>query len=367
MRFNFCGEIKAVEDQEKKGYFYRRDTTSGGDTYHRVNLRVASAKNNSAFIELFGMENDIMTRDSDNGNLTVPWEDRNDADVIKSVASYKQFHILDKTYIAAADVCTFIKEHIDELKNGKYAVTGQTQLNEYNGKFSDQYMISNIYSVDEDRKQDLLVTTQFFFTADSFDDEDWKSDKRLYINGWTQEYFKKSESEKGMYYYPRTIVFDCSKVNFEDKKQVAQVVWRLKQIGCESKGGTIKCKLNKKNVYEIPIKCRYINGAEEIQFDESELSDNQKEAIELGIMTLEDCIPKDKKVYGQRITELRLFNYDLSGDFADGCKEATDTKDEFEEKILSVSSSDDDDDFSKNMNPPTGDDDEVTTSIDDLF
>ena len=366
MKFNFTGNLLATLDQEKKGYFYRHAATKAGKPYSRINLRVSAAQNNNAFVELFGMEGEIKTKDNNNGDISIAWEDRNDSDVVSAVASYRKFNILGNTYIAPMDVCEFIKENIDEIKDGKYCVTGDIGLNEYNGKFSDQYTIKNIYTVEDDRKADLVVYGDFFYATDSFDDSDWKADKKLYINGWTSEWFKKSETEKGNYFYPRQLVFDCSRIDFDNKDQAGRVIWILKQLGCESKNGTIKCKLDKKKVYQIPVKCRYFNGAEEIPFSEDELTENQKEAIKLGVMTLDDCRPKDKRIFGNRVVEWRLFNFDISGDYSDGAVEAAVTKAELEEQELRPHT---EESFDDAMNAPEEPEEKSAdkVSIDDLF
>ena len=87
-----------------------------------------------------------------------------------------------------------------------------------------------------------------------------------------------------------------------------------------------------KAMVHIPWKMVLLRGAEEADFDESMLTDAQKEQIELGIKTLDDFKPKGN-IYGDRIDEFRLFDPKLEGDFADGLLEAEDKSDEFEERI----------------------------------
>ena len=58
--------------------------------------------------------------------------------------------------------------------------------------------------------------------------------------------------------------------------------------------GIFKIK-DKKQVHKIGLHINCINGAEEIEFNESCLTDNQKMAIALGMNKLEDFkLPKEK-------------------------------------------------------------------------
>ena len=91
-------------------------------------------------------------------------------------------------------------------------------------------------------------------------------------------------------------------------------------------------KVKSKDMVHIPWEMVLLRGAEEADFDESMLTDAQKEQIELGIKTLDDFKPKGN-IYGDRIDEFRLFDPKLDGDFADGLLDADDKGSEFEERI----------------------------------
>ena len=75
-----------------------------------------------------------------------------------------------------------------------------------------------------------------------------------------------------------------------------------------------------------------LNGAETVEFDESQLTKAQKEQIELGIRKLEDFRPSGS-IFGERVNEYRLFEPKLTGDFADGLIDAEMTSSEFDEEV----------------------------------
>ena len=107
----------------------------------------------------------------------------------------------------------------------------------------------------------------------------------------------------------------------------------------------------------------YVNGNEEVQFDESELTDNQREAIALGLKTLEDFRPKDAKIYGNKVSYLKLTDFDLRGDNADGAEELSDKEDEFMEEVYTIQRADEDNTADGFMSVPEGEDQEII----DLF
>lgn len=109
--------------------------------------------------------------------------------------------------------------------------------------------------------------------------------------------------------------------------------------------------------------CRYQNGAEQVEFDESMLTEIQKMAIELGDATLDDFRPRSN-VYGNRVTLYKLVKFNLTGDYADGVQEVMTTS-ELEDCTYMPPQEENADDVLKGaMNAPVVDDDD---DDEDLF
>ena len=335
MRFKFTGNAHAETDESKKGYYNRSGTTKNGQPYSSVSLSVASSANNRGYVECFGMKQDpIKTFDTDGKKIDIDWDDRESEGVLKTVRSFSK-SVMNfteegrKEFIASKDVADFIIEHIFELDKKKVTITGQVQKDFYNGAARDRFVISSIFVADDSVKTGLNIMGDFFFTKDSMDTSDWKKEKKLIIDGYTKEYVA---TEKKQMYVPRQLIFDCSKIDFDNEKHVNLVNYRLSQIGLALDGDSIKNNLKAKKVYKIAVIISYTNGQEEIAFDEKELTENQKTAIELGLKTLDDFKPKGK-IYGDRKVEYKLVDFDLRDDYADGCVEIEDTLSEFEDEI----------------------------------
>lgn len=340
-RFSFTGKLEAVTDSDAKGYFLRTGKTNKGAPYKSVNLPIVPEKNNRGYVELFGMKQDtIKTTDNEGKKIEVDWDDRFDEATLKSIPNYKKIVVKigddRREFLSSYDAVGEIVDKIDELKGKMVTVSGMCQKNVYKGKISDRYQISSIRTVDEDEAvKKLTVTLDLFYNKDSFDTSDWAKERKLYINGWVDDYMSDVKENR---YVPQQIVFDCTKIDFDNEKHRKLVEYRLKILGCElDEDNKIIIKLKGKNMFKMGVICSYVNGSEEKEFDESMLTDLQREAIELGINKLEDFKPAGS-VYGERITiyKLRDFNMRAEGEYTDGYVDTEITKSEFEEKIYEV-------------------------------
>lgn len=362
MRFSFIGEVD-YNSMESKVPYYREIT--GNAKGASLSLTCIEAKNNRAFLELAGFVNkSITTTNTDNKKIEIAWDDRLDEDSIKRVANFRK-HVItlnEKRYefIAELDFIKFICDHIDEIKGRKYQFTGQVRANEYKGKITERFQIQNMFEItDENKKNALTVSGEFYFNKDSIDAAEWSKEKKLYLNGWTSEYIDKQHPDV---FVAKQLVFDCTKINFEEQRHVQILNYRLKQIGLalDDKNGIVS-KLKKSKYYKISVVCRYVNGVEDVGITMADLTENQKMALELGIV-------KDinefatSKVYGDRVTILKLKDFDLRGDYADGCILAD--VDDFEDRIYTPSENESiDQAFSETaMNPPEEEDE-----AEDLF
>ena len=370
-RFSFTGKLEVNTDSGAKGYYLREGKTSGKNSYKSINLQVIQEQNNRAYVELFGMKSDpIKTMDTDNNKIDVDWDNRFDDDVVKQVASYKKTVIkIDERieFISSYDAIEYFNEHVDELKGQLVTITGTRSKNLYKDKLSDRFQISSIRVVsDEDVVRRLSTTIELFFDKSSFDTSEWNKEHKLYINGYTSEYISDLKENK---YVPQQIVFDCSKIDFDNEKHRKLVDFRLKVLGCElDENNKVVIKLKSKNVYKMSVICTYVNGSEKLEFDENTLTKLQKEAIELGINTLDDFRPAGS-LYGERVSIYKLRDFDMRKDspYEGGCVDTEISVKEFEDEIWvateaeSVEDIDEDDDESSSNSENTSDDD------DDLF
>lgn len=370
-RFSFVGEIDA-NSLESKVPFYReiKKSDKNGNIITDgigLNLVVIAATNNRAFCEMVGFKNDkIKTYDSDGNELNIDWDDRFDENVTKDVANYKKYVITlngDRhEFVSSYDFIKFVIDHIEEIKHKRFTVTGQISKNVYKGKISDRFQIQNLFEVkeDEEKKNQLRVMSEFFYNADSIDTADWKKEKKLRLAGFTKEYI---DSDHKNVYVSRDLVFDCSKVDWDNKLHTDRVAYKLEQLKLSLDGDKIVSGLKKNRYYSIATILSYKNGAEEVEFDESSLTPNQKRAIELNLKKLEDFRPKGS-IYGERVIEFKLIDFDLRDPYENGAVAMEESSSDFEENIFTPIVEETVADLEKSMNKP-----EESTELDsdDLF
>lgn len=340
MRFVLTGEPK-FNGEDTKNPYIRVGKSNSGNEYKSFNCSLKAAKNNTVYAELFGMKQDVIkTMDTNNNKIDVNWEDRKDAEVIDTTANYKKnvISIGDDRYefISPYDAIECLVDNIEELKVGKITITGQISKNVYNGKITDRFQIQNVYTVNEDIKSQFKCNDIYYFNKESFDTADWKAEKKITINGWISTYISDVKANK---FVSHPIVFDCSKIDFDNEDHRKKVNFKLKMIGCElTDDNKIKINLKNNKYYSMAVVLNYQNGAEEAEFDESMLSPMQKESIELGLKTIDDF---KSNVWGERVSVYKLVDYDMreisGNDYSNGYIETDYKAEEFEDEIFVAS------------------------------
>lgn len=332
MRFRFTGEC-LINDESSKNPYVRTGKTEKGNKYEAFSCGLKAAKNNAAWLELFGMESDkIKTMDANKNKIEIDWEDRFDDDVINQVANFKKnvININDerKEFVSSYDAVQYLVNNVDKMKGQRITITGQVNKNVYKGNFSDRFQIQNIYLAGEEDKNKFTCNDIFYFNKDSFDTADWRELKKLYINGWINTYI--SEEKKNMY-VPQTLIFDCSKIDWDNEKHRKLVEFKLKVLKCSlTDDNKIKVGAGK-NIYSMAVIATYNNGAEAEEIKEEDLTDAQKEAIELGLKKMSDF---EGNVYGKRVTEFKLVDYNLTDDYSNGCIDTEISMSELEEELF---------------------------------
>jgi hypothetical protein len=332
-RFSFCGTpVIPKQKADTKRPFCKEISKKDEKTKETkkmlsMTFGIKETDMNMAFVEAFDSQQKVIkTMDVDNEKMDVDWDDRFDEDIIEKVANYRKY-IVDlgdehggrQEFITAYDMIEHLREHLPNY-DGRVVVTGQFTRDWYAKKktYFSKFRIQNVFAAPEERKNRLLLTMDLFYNKSSLDDSDFDENKKMTLDCYIEQYINKDEGRK---YVPIQVVFSGAKYDLENEKHKKLFDYKMKYI-----------KVKNKNMVHIPWEIVLLRGAEEAEFDESMLTDSQREQVELGIKTVDDFRPKGN-IYGDRIDEFRLFEPKLEGDYADGVLECDDTADEFEEKI----------------------------------
>lgn len=333
-RFSFCGTpVIPKQKADTKCPFCKEISKKDEKTKETkkmlsMTFGIKETDMNMAFVEAFDSQQKVIkTMDVDNEKMDVDWDDRFDEDIIEKVANYRKY-IVDlgdehggrQEFITAYDMIEHLREHLPNY-DGRVVVTGQFTRDWYAKKktYFSKFRIQNVFAAPEERKNRLLLTMDLFYNKSSLDDSDFDENKKMTLDCYIEQYINKDEGRK---YVPIQVVFSGAKYDLENEKHKKLFDYKMKYI-----------KVKNKNMVHIPWEIVLLRGAEEAEFDESMLTDSQREQVELGIKSVDDFRPKGN-IYGDRIDEFRLFEPKLEGDYADGVLECDDTADEFEEKIF---------------------------------
>lgn len=361
-RFNFTGTVMLPKKEAKRPFI--KEMQKNGRKMLSMNFGIKESDNNMAFVEAFDGEQEVIkSKNTDNENIEIKWKDRLDEDVISSVASYRTT-VVDlgeefggrHEFITMYDAIEFLQENLPKYK-GKITATGQMVKEPYNGKYYDKFKIQSVYAVSDDKKNRLLITADIYYNKDSIDKADWKTEKKIIVDGYIQQYINKDEGNK---FIPQQFVFNASKYDENNEKHKRLLDYKLKYID-----------ISKKSMQHLLWECVMLNGAETVEFDESQLTKAQREQVELGIRTLNDFRPAGS-IFGDRVTEYRLFDPKLTGDFADGLVDSEMSSSEFEDNIYVMATDEKMDDVmkkaeNKEESKKTDDDSEPEVDEDDLF
>lgn len=338
IRFTFTGAPSVGKN------FLTESTTQYGAKAVRLNFGV-KVGTNMEFCGLYGSIRDtIHTYNSDNQAMDVDWADRKDPDVIAKVARYRKF----RTNVGTEDdeIKEFITEYdfiqylADELRDYKQniRVTGNMSIRYDNkGVLRRNFNIDGVWMRRDKDKKKLSIMVPLTYWKDCVDKSDLKETGKIYVNGYVPQYIDKENPCK---YLPLTVVFNTNAFNMDDAKQKGQFECRNELIDT-------KAKTPETMMWDV----RIVNGAQEVEFDESQLTKLQKKLIELGEKTLDDFRPRGQ-IFGDRISELRFNEPYAKEAYANGPVDTGYKISEFEDEIYVPTKDESIDDMEKNAAKP---------------
>lgn len=284
-------------------------------------------------------------------SLTIPWDKRFDKEQIMKVAEYRKFIVdlevpgrriklesavekfkdgsitdeemttlgvnsLEEAEKAVKDSKAKRKEFLTEWDFAEYMnkvvnnekmkdkivkVRGEYRI-EYsikNQQFYRSFVPSRVYLCNNDEPVKSEATFDFYFNKDAVDDNDFAEKKKYHINGFLRFYDNTYEDNKGDFGCPIMLTIDGNRAYKNSKGE---------PVDGEkfAKGMARKFEFDTENEFkQIGLKVNILDGAQTVDFDESMLTDEQREDIDLGLITIED-IKKEMgaNIYGDRVTDI---------------------------------------------------------------
>lgn len=199
-------------------------------------------------------------------------------------------------FVSEWDFVDFIKKVIDSGKytDKKFYIKGmgEYQYSDTKKRVYENYIPNRIYLADDSANEYSNATIKLLYNKDSFDDMSVEEKGKYYVNGYMLEY---DSNRKSNIPCPVTITIPTVPANATDKdKKKLEAIKR-------------KFVVDDDSWKELGVVVKMLNGAQKVEIDMSMLTDEMKEDIECGLITLDDIRAElGGSVYGDRIQEYQF-------------------------------------------------------------
>lgn len=324
IRYEMVGKLDLAKDNDKRKCFEDlkfKAGEKGGDGKPRKNdftsrtLRLTVKSGDDFFNlrikgNLFGNENTALIKslkkkaDGTYEGVEFKYKDREKH--TKDLAEFKKLVFVhgDERHEFATEYefAMFIHETLSggELKDKIFKIVGEIEFSEYNDKVYTNYNINRIYVIKDDVEQTATANVDLMLTVDSIDDSRVVDEGIFTVSGYVPQYDGKKKGDKGYFQlleYPLNI-------DEEKREKKFELISRL-------------LKFEEGELAKIGFKVDLISRVEEVDFDESMLSDEDKELIEFGVMTLSDFKDKYGSGKGGYVSKMQISN--VSSLYKNGC------------------------------------------------
>ena len=363
---SFVGKIRKIKDgyseQEFSGGLVKRILKFNaicGNSLQRLEVTALVWKDDK--------KNKVYTLKSVEGakdeKMTVEWANRLNPDVIESVPGYKRFVVdtdtfakrkeleeagLDeelekskkkrKEFIHESDFIDYLIKVLDNerSKNMIFRINGTAQYSYGSNKdmYYRSFVPQKIFRVPDDTEQCCTGSMKLYFAEGAVDDTCVDETGDYIINAFVDYY---DQNAKMNAFAPISV-----KINKDHKMANG-----FKKRFSKAEGDEIK---------ELGVGVNFINGAQQVDITEDMLSDEQREAIEDGMITFEELKAElGGKANGERVTEIRLIG--LMKGYSSGVQDTMYSIEDLRKKPIK--------DAPKNENAENAEDDAVPFDLDE--
>ena len=197
-------------------------------------------------------------------------------------------------FISEWDYIDFIKKVIDseKYKDKLFFIrgNGEYQYSDSQQKVYESYIPTRIYLAADDAEPSSTATINIIFNSESLDEMSVEEKGKYYVNGHMMEY---DQNRKANIPVPVTIVIPVPEDDEKGKKKAESFKHKF--------------MVDDDTYKEYGAIVNMFNGAQKTEITEDMLTDEQREDLDLGIITMDDIRAEiGGNVYGDRIREYQL-------------------------------------------------------------
>ena len=304
--FEFVGKISLGKETEKfkpiktsksaKGWLGTRLNFSmfNSTGYHNLEMFEGYMENGSTVIYCLGKDKGA---DNKLPKLQIKWADRFKQELIDQVVGFNKF-VLElgeekREFLAGSD---FLQALIEVLKNEsykdqKFLVEGNVEYTSWNGKVYRKFVPKTVKTVPNDVPDQSIVQLDMFYGQDSLEKI---TDDKYVINGWVQQY---DSTLKRQVPFKEEVVIDSSKAQTEKQKRAFELITNRFMVSDES-------------IMKLGVKTVMINGREKVDIKLEDLTDEERELIDIGLATFEEIASEyGGSTNGDKISEMKVIGF----------------------------------------------------------
>ena len=199
-------------------------------------------------------------------------------------------------FISEWDFAEFIKKVIDSGKysDKKFYIKGNGDYSYSDNKqqIYESYVPQRIYLADDDADEYSTATIKMIFNSDSLDDMSVEEKGKYYVNGYMFEYDRNRKSN-----IPVSVTLTISVPADDADDKAKKKVEAIKH----------KFMVDDDTYKELGVEVNMLNGAQKVEITDDMLTDEQKEDLDCGLITLDDIrADLGGSVYGDRVQEYQF-------------------------------------------------------------
>lgn len=199
-------------------------------------------------------------------------------------------------FISEWDFAEFIKKVIDSGKyaDKKFFIKGNAEYSYSDNKQQvyESYIPQRIYLAADDAEEYSTATIKMIFNKDSLDDMSVEEKGKYYVNGYMFEY---DRNRKVNIPVPVTVTIPVAPDDADEKaKKKVEAIKR-------------KFTVDDDTYKEFGVEVNMLNGAQRVEITDDMLTDEQREDLDCGLITLDDIrADLGGSVYGDRVQEYQF-------------------------------------------------------------
>lgn len=287
--FEMIGKLSLIKGSEKfPCYEEKKIGDNGVIKVVRMDMKANGNSHNVKIEGAFWGEDSLvytMKKVSDNKyeNIKFPYKEREKH--IDDVAEFKKYVFVNgedrMEFVTQQELAEFVHNELqkEEYKGKRFIIKGDIESSEYKNKVYNDFNITRMYVVNDDIKEgeEKLEDKSegqldFYITEGCLDDETFDETRKMFINGFIGKYDSKKKADVGI---RNTIEVHIP----EEKKNADKLVARIRE-NLETE--------NEDHVYKLGVKVELISKSESVEFDLSMATDEEREDLELELITIED-------------------------------------------------------------------------------